>query len=119
MQRTYKITKSSRGAYVQWGRPMVLGTDYAADGAYESGNFISSTDGDEVTAAVLRVIATGIPETLVLGEANAPRPQVAPNARLLACGLWTQDQGCVLHGELCREERERNAGSLARALPED
>lgn len=67
---TYEITKGQQydtgGATVLFGH---LAAQYKADGTFDAGDFPFGTP-TELAAAILRVIATGQPETV--GEAGVP-----------------------------------------------
>lgn len=90
MQTRYQITKGQQGACVTHGRRGdELMTCYMADGSRDCGDIIALDHLPEVEEAVRRVIATGQPETLTLGQPSARREDMAVyEARRARMAQW-------------------------------
>jgi len=104
--KTYEISKGqqydSDGAVVFHGS---LCSRYDADGSFDGGDLISLDHETEVEAAVRRVIVSGQPETITLGQPPITSP-ISENTLRGRCPHYTPDDGCPLHGEYCAPEED-------------
>ena len=98
----YTISKGQQydrdGACVEHGNAIAK---YGSDGRFMAGSPIPLWASEAVEAVVARVIATGVSETISVPRPGAPVPVAASRPTYASCDLWTADQGCPLHGELC------------------
>jgi hypothetical protein len=112
--RTYEISKGQQydreGAFVMLdtkGHGSFAATSYSADGKFSHGELVMGADRAAIAEAVARVIASGQPETLTLGQAEPIIPFSPEQIRLLAelksCTHWNRYEGCPRHGELCHD----------------
>lgn len=101
--KTYSITKGNQydceGALVRWGS---LSAKYGHDGRHLAGNLPS----DDIAATIAEVIATGVAQTVTIGEHAAERLEAIGSGWAIGsgCARWTPEQGCPLHGETCHDQ---------------
>ena len=89
-----------QGVRVEYG---ALVTNYTRDGKYDSGHYSLALETEPLLSAIHRVLVTREPEIITIGGPPAPSTAAKLPA---ACKLYTPEQGCPLHGELCAPDYE-------------